>query len=112
MLRNRAVVIAQPDITFNGGFLRTLQVARMAAEVGADITPHAPQPGYLRAVLAQFAAAVPNLGRFQEYGAVPATWPSFLSPAVEVKNGVITLPAGPGMGITVDPSYVAKAALV
>jgi L-alanine-DL-glutamate epimerase-like enolase superfamily enzyme len=39
----------------------------------------------------------------------PASW---FSPNFEVRNGVIKVPTGPGLGIEIDPDYLKKAQLI
>lgn len=109
MIRNRAVDIVQPDLNYNGGFIRALRVARLAAAAKMDITPHAPQPGFHAAYMLHFASATPNLGRFQEFRADPASPETWFRPAIEVKNSLVKVPAGPGLGLTVDPDLLKKA---
>jgi D-galactarolactone cycloisomerase len=112
LARNRALSILQPDLTFNGGFVRTTQVARIAAAYKAEITPHAPQPGFSRALLAQFGAITPNLGAYQEYGALVTPPVPWMSIQLEVKDGMLPVPTGPGFGVDLDPAYLKRAALV
>ncbi len=107
MVRQRAVDIIQPDVMYCGGFVRALRIARLAAAYRMDITPHAPQSGLQWATLAQFAAAVPNIGPFQEYNAA-ARPPGWMSPSLSIKNGEVEVPAGPGLGITIDPAELAR----
>ncbi len=109
MVRNRAVDIVQPDVIYNGGFIRTARVARLAAAAKMEITPHAPQPGYQAAYMLHFASATANLGRFQEYPAARFEQPSWYGPQIQVRNGVVRVPNGPGMGITIDAKFLEKA---
>lgn len=109
LIRNRAVDVVQPDLHYNGGFIRALRVARLAAEARMDITPHAPQPGFHAAYLLQFASAVPNLGRFQEFPAEYRKADPWFAPAIEVRNSLIQVPSGPGLGMRIDPEFLKKA---
>ncbi|MBM4017976.1 MAG: mandelate racemase/muconate lactonizing enzyme family protein [Planctomycetes bacterium] len=112
MIRNRVVDVVQPDVNYNGGFVRTLQVARLAAAAGMPITPHNPATGFREAYVVHFASVVPGAGPFMEYNAAPARPEPWLSPALDVKNGVIQVPPGPGLGLEIDPAYLAKAKVV
>ena len=109
MVRNRAVDIVQPDVIYNGGLIRTSRVARLAAAAKMDITPHAPQPGYHAAYMLHFASVTPNLGRFQEYPAARFEQPSWYGPQIQVRNGAVRVPNGPGIGITIDAKFLEKA---
>jgi L-alanine-DL-glutamate epimerase-like enolase superfamily enzyme len=67
--------------------------------------------GYL--YVAHFASCVPNAGPFQEYKgrgeALPVS--SETSPLVSV-NGMLKVPTGPGLGVTIDPAFVKGASVV
>lgn len=102
MVRHRAVDIIQPDVMYCGGFVRAMRIARLAERHALEITPHAPQAGLQWATLAQFAAAVPNLGRFQEYNAA-ASPPAWMSPALSIRAGEVEVPTCPGLGVAIDP---------
>jgi len=113
MIRTRALDIVQPDLNYNGGFIRTARVARMAARAGIPITPHNTQTGASACNLLQFASAIPNIGPYMElpfrgrYGDEP--WASHSS---RIINGMVQVPEGPGLGVTVDPAYLAKAQVI
>ena len=81
----------------------------MAAAAKMDITPHAPQPGYHAAYMLHFASVTANLGRFQEYPAARFEQPSWYGPQVQVRNGAVRVPNGPGMGITIDGKFLERA---
>ncbi|MBI4603552.1 MAG: mandelate racemase/muconate lactonizing enzyme family protein [Planctomycetes bacterium] len=108
-VKNRGLDIVQPDVSYNGGFTRTMRVARLAEGAKLDITPHAPQGGMSVAYMLQLASAVPNLGRFQEFNGAPQTPPAWLEPKLAPRAGAIAVPAGPGLGMTVDPDFLKKA---
>jgi L-alanine-DL-glutamate epimerase-like enolase superfamily enzyme len=109
MIKNRVVDVVQPDLHYNGGFVRTTRVARMAAAAGMPITPHGPKVGAECAWLIHFASAMPNMGKFQEYNAAPRKTETWYEPSFEVRNGAIKVPPGPGLGITFDPAMLSKA---
>jgi len=106
MVKNRVADIVQPDLDYNGGFVRTMRVARLAAAAEMAITPHGPQGGLSTAYLVHFASATPNMGKFQEYNAAPQKREAWFEPSLEVKNGVIKVPTGPGLGITIDSTLL------
>lgn len=109
MVNNRVVDIVQPDVNYNGGFIRTVQVARMAAAVGRVITPHSPAAGFRAISMLQVAAATPNIGAHMEFTGAPRRKETWCSPAVEIKSGKVRVPDGPGLGLEIDPAYLAKA---
>jgi L-alanine-DL-glutamate epimerase-like enolase superfamily enzyme len=114
MIENKVIDVVQPDLNYNGGFIRAARVARMARKAGNMwICPHNTQTGAASVNILQFAASTPNIGPFMEYvSRGPAKKESWYSPNFEIKNGVIPLPPGPGMGLEFDPEFLKKATLV
>lgn len=106
MIQERGVDIVQPDLAYNGGLLRTRQVARIAAEAGMLIAPHSPKSGAQAAPMLHFAASTPNIGPFMEWDAVPHAAPSWQSPALEIQNGAVVPPCGPGLGLSYNPDIL------
>jgi L-alanine-DL-glutamate epimerase-like enolase superfamily enzyme len=110
MIRNRAVDIVQPDLNYNGGFIRTARVARMAAKAGIPITPHNTQTGAAACNIVQFASAIPNIGPYMEfpfrgkYSDESWSWPHF-----RIEQGAVQAPGAPGLGVTIDPDFLAQA---
>jgi L-alanine-DL-glutamate epimerase-like enolase superfamily enzyme len=110
MLENGVMQIVQPDLNYNGGFIRAARVARMARKHGIPITPHNTQTGAAGAKILQFAASVPNPGEYMEYPwRRPSKPESWYTPNLEIRNGVIQVPTGPGLGIDYDPKYLSAA---
>lgn len=107
MIEHEGVDVVQPDLFYFGGFVRSLRVARMAAAAGIPCTPHMSGGGLGYLYVAHFASCVPNAGPFQEYkgrgGSLPVS--SETSTLTSVK-GTLTVPAGPGLGVTIDPSFL------
>ena len=63
--------------------------------------------GYL--YVAHSASCVPNAGPFQEYKGRDESLPvSSDSSTLQCVNGILTVPKGPGLGVTIDPAFVAK----
>jgi L-alanine-DL-glutamate epimerase-like enolase superfamily enzyme len=113
MIDNKVMDVVQPDLNYNGGFIRAARVARMARKANMWICPHNTQTGAASVNILQFAATTPNIGPFMEYvWRAPAKTESWYSPNFEIKNGVIQVPTGPGMGLEFDPDYLKKATVV
>ncbi|RIV23514.1 mandelate racemase/muconate lactonizing enzyme family protein [Fibrisoma montanum] len=93
----------QPDLYYNGGILRTLQVSRIVGQYGKQFAPHTPKADPLIAPFWQVAALAPNLYGLQEFvynpGDNPASW---YSPDIRVNNGKMAIPDTPGLGIRYD----------
>jgi L-alanine-DL-glutamate epimerase-like enolase superfamily enzyme len=112
MIERRAVDVVQPDLFYFGGFVRSMRVARMAAAAGMPCTPHMSGGGLGYLYVAHFASCVPNAGPFQEYKGREDSLPvSSDSSPLTCVNGILKVPSGPGLGVTIDPAFV-KAAVV
>jgi L-alanine-DL-glutamate epimerase-like enolase superfamily enzyme len=113
MIENKVMDVVQPDLNYNGGFIRAARVARMARKANMWICPHNTQTGAASVNILQFAATTPNVGPWMEYvsraAARKETW---YTPNFEIKNGVIPVPTGHGMGVEFDPDFVKKATVV
>jgi L-alanine-DL-glutamate epimerase-like enolase superfamily enzyme len=112
MIRNRVVDLVQPDLAYNGGFLRCLHVAKMAEDAGMQITPHCPKADPNTAYMLHFGAVVPNLGPHQEYNARAGGGGWWIAPSFEARDGVVPVPTGPGLGVEYDPAIWREAEMV
>jgi L-alanine-DL-glutamate epimerase-like enolase superfamily enzyme len=111
MIEHRGVDVVQPDLFYFGGFIRSLRVARMAAAAGLPCTPHMSGGGLGYLYVAHFASCVPNAGPFQEYKGREDSLPvSSDTSSLRSEAGVLTVPSGPGLGVSIDQSFVGKAA--
>lgn len=103
MIREGVVNVVQPDLMYNGGLIRALRVARMAAEVGIKVTPHSPKHNPELSTLLHFASVVPHTGPFLEFPARIVNYDSWYEPAYIIQEGgKIKVPKGPGLGISYD----------
>jgi len=113
MIDNKVMDVVQPDLNYNGGFIRAARVARMARKANMWICPHNTQTGAASVNILHFAASTPNIGPYMEYvSRGPARRESWYKPNFVIRNGVIPLPAGPGLGLEFDPDFVKRAAVV
>ena len=113
MIENRVIDIVQCDLNYNGGLIRAARVARMARQANMTIVPHNTQTGITGAYILQFASCIPNTGKRMEYPwRKPENKPSWYSPHFEIKQGVIDVPTGPGLGVEIDPDFLNKATRV
>lgn len=95
--------VLQPDLYYNGGILRALQVAKIAEAFGKLFAPHTPKADPLIAPFWQVAALAPNLFGLQEFVYNPGEkTPAWFTPNIRVTNGVMAIPATPGLGIDYD----------
>lgn len=109
-LAHDALQVVQPDLFYFGGFVRSIRIARMAAALGRDCTPHISGTGLGFLYMLHFAACVPNIGPYQEFKGVDADVPAHSSASsLRAEGGRVRIPTGPGLGVEVDPAWIARA---
>lgn len=102
--------VIQPDLLYFGGLIRSIKVARMAAAAGLDCTPHMSGGGLGFLYIAHFASVVPNVGAHQEYKGEDDNLPVHSdTSSLKSEKGMLTVPIGPGLGVTLGPDFLAKA---
>jgi L-alanine-DL-glutamate epimerase-like enolase superfamily enzyme len=113
MIEHRGVDVVQPDLFYFGGLIRSIRVARGAAAAGMHCTPHMSDGGLGYLYIAHYASCVPNAGPFQEYKGRDTSLPvSSDSSTLQSVNGMLTVPTGPGLGVTIDPAFVKSATVL
>ncbi len=107
MARNRVVDILQPDLLYNGGFIRNHRVNVIARHYGLPLTPHSPYLGPRQALSTHFCATLPELAIEMEFAAaLPQRPQDWYSPRIKAVNGEVAVPTGPGLGIEFAPEVV------
>ena len=111
-----AVDIIQPDLSHAGGLLECRKIAAMAEAFDVAVAPHCPLGPLALAACLQLAACTPNvaiqemsLGIHYNVGADLYTYvsdPAVLTPV----DGYLPIPAGPGLGVTINEDAVREAA--
>jgi L-alanine-DL-glutamate epimerase-like enolase superfamily enzyme len=109
LIANDGLGIVQPDNYYFGGMIRSMQVARMAQAMGKLCTPHMSGGGLGYLYMIHFVSALPNAAPHHEFKGL-RTHVEFDCPtsSLQVENGQLTVPTGPGLGIDFDPDFVAK----
>jgi L-alanine-DL-glutamate epimerase-like enolase superfamily enzyme len=110
MIRHGVADIVQPDLFYYGGLIRSVRVARMADLRNLPTTVHL-SGGFGFVYSLHFAAAVQNIGPWQEYKQGVETYGQWFDPPLRNEDGALSIPEGPGVGIA-DPRDVLKGAIV
>lgn len=98
MIANRGVDIVQPDLHYYGGMVRSIRVARMAEVAKMPTTVHI-SGGFGFVYMLHFASCVKDIGRYQEYKLGTEAYGNWFDPPITVKDGKMSVPSGPGVGI-------------
>jgi L-alanine-DL-glutamate epimerase-like enolase superfamily enzyme len=109
LIANDALQVVQPDMFYFGGMVRSVKVARMADAYGKQCTPHISGSGIGYLYMMHFASSIPNAGPYHEFKGFNDEMPFTCSTStLSSDEGVLTVPTGPGLGIEIDPDYIAN----
>lgn len=109
MVHTRGVDIVQPDLQYYGGLIRSTRVSRMAALAGMPTTVHI-SGGFGFVYMLHFASYTPDIGLYQEYKRGIERMAQWFDPPLSIKDGALSVPSGPGVGI-VDVRGLLKGAV-
>lgn len=105
-LESRCVGYWQPDLG-RSGITGTLELVQLANEYQASIIPHISITlGPQLAAAIQLAVAEPAIKMLEVNPIVIDMANQYMSPKVELRRGHVELPAGPGVGISIDEDAV------
>ena len=109
LIANHALQIVQPDTYYFGGMIRSLQVARMAHALGKRCTPHMTGGGLGHLYMIQFVSVLPNALPYHEFKGLKSEI-EFTCPTspLQVVDGMIQVPTGPGSGVEIAPAFVGR----
>lgn len=107
-LQQRAFDIVQPDVTKVGGISEERRIAWMAEECGVRFIPHGWNTALGLAADLQLASANPNTDMVEYLTGSP-----FIDDLVETpwkldSDGMLAIPNGPGLGISLDPAAIER----
>lgn len=105
-LTSGAIALIQPDISKTGGLTETIAIAQIARATGTPVAPHLYGGAVAFAATLQLAACMPGIAMIEyDVRKNPLRDPLLIDPPVP-RSGTIDLPAGPGLGIELNPDAV------
>ncbi|MEU9318196.1 mandelate racemase/muconate lactonizing enzyme family protein [Streptomyces sp. NPDC048295] len=105
-LLHQAIDVFMPNVARCGGITEATRIAALASAFHVDIAPHGVGSGVSLAAALHLCAATPNL-RTYEYNRLPnPIRENILVNPPEFREGALTVPTGPGLGIELDESVV------
>ncbi len=108
MIALPAVDIVQPDVGYIGGLTHALEVATMADAAGLQCVPHSANHSLMTVFALHLMGAIPNARPEVEFSIEPQGWVAGLfEPALQVVDGRVAIPAGPGWGVTIAEAWLA-----
>ena len=119
LIGHRVFDVIMPDLFYNGGMIRSMKVARMAAAAGIRTSPHISGGGLGFLYLIHMVSACPNADKYHEFKMFQTRDPNGTIIPIESKagpfesiDGKIKAPEGSGLGIRIDPDYIKTHTLV
>lgn len=108
LVRRRVVDVMNIKLNREGGLLPAKHIAAVAEVTGFEvIAGSVVQNALLDAACAHFFASTPVVG-YNESGKAPAWHPADIAHGLVVADGVVHVPEGPGLGVTVDLQAVSR----
>jgi L-alanine-DL-glutamate epimerase-like enolase superfamily enzyme len=109
LIANDGIEIVQPDSYYFGGLIRCVKVGRMAAAFGKSIIPHMSGGGLGFLYNIHLVSVLPNAGAHHEFKGLGTHVPfECQTSPLKVEGGKIKVPTGPGLGVEIDPEFIAK----
>lgn len=105
-LEGGAVDMLQPDLVFAGGYSGCWRVADMAEHFAVPVTMHNVGAVLQNAMTAQFAASTRNFMMTETNFGNHPVHEDLISESLEIKNGMLVVPGGPGIGVTPEESAI------
>ena len=104
--------IVMTDPVWNGGIAETRKIAALAETFGVPLVLHNVAGPICHAAAMHLAAHIPNLYFVESVRAFYQTYFPILSDlSVQVTDGTLAVPEGPGLGVTLRPEALARADL-
>ena len=105
------VAVVQPDISRCGGLTEIRRIAELCELYGVQVIPHGWKTGILASCGRHFQAACPAAPLFEFIS--PHVYDSplrreLVSPEPTVRDGLMDLPVGPGLGIELNEAIVER----
>lgn len=97
------VSVLQPDVIHLGGVSAMLAAAEICEAASISFAPHNASGPVATAATLQLAAVAPTLLMQEMFAPVDTEWKERVAlPAVEIVDGYVTAPVGPGLGVSLD----------
>lgn len=105
LFEERALDVAQPDVSRAGGFTEIRRIAAMASARGLRVAPHAWGSGVLFAASIHLAMATPNCHVLEVSQAHMPLMYDIFEEEFDVHDGRVQAPERPGLGFTLRDDY-------
>jgi L-alanine-DL-glutamate epimerase-like enolase superfamily enzyme len=110
LIERGGVAVVQPDVSRAGGLTESLRIAELAHRRGRNCVPHNFSTGILTAASLHLNAVIPR-AIFQEFPAPGEGSPlnvDLVTPRFDVRDGYLSIPTAPGLGVVLAPEVVQR----
>jgi galactonate dehydratase len=108
-LERPGVAYIRPDVGIAGGITHVKKICALAESVNAGVLPHAVPSGPVAvAAHVQLGMCVPNWDLQEHVPQAAPAWTDLVDRVIEVRDGYLIAPAGPGLGIDLVDAGLAK----
>ena len=111
LLRAKAVDVVQPDACRTGGISESMRIGRMAAETRNRVAPHTWSDAVALIANAHVVAALPNSLTVEVDQTGNPFIEELLAAPLLIEDGLLQLPEGPGLGISLNRDKVRRLAI-
>ena len=108
LIVKQACDILEPDIPCSGGPIEIRRIAEMADMYYMSIAPHNMASAITAVAAADICAAIPNFLALEYHSRNIPLWSNMLSLKNPIRDGYITVPDGPGLGVELDEEAIAE----
>jgi galactonate dehydratase len=108
-IESGGVSVLQPDVVHVGGIAALLDVASATEAAFVSFAPHNASGPVATAATLQISALAPTLLLQEMFAPLDAPWRDVVAlPSIDVEDGVVRIPQGPGLGVELDESELEK----
>ncbi|MBU2904106.1 galactonate dehydratase [Arenibacter algicola] len=104
----KAVDYIQPDVSHAGGIMELKKIAAMAEAYHIPFCPHNPSGPIANSATLQLAACVPNFYLLETMSSDVPWRSEICNEEITFKNGQMTIPDKPGLGIDINEKEIEK----
>lgn len=108
LIEKEACDMLEPDIPRSGGPIEIRRIAELADMHYMSIAPHNMASPVTAIAAAHICATIPNFLALEYHSHNIPLWSTMLDIKHPIRDGYITVPDGPGLGVDLDESMIAE----
>ena len=108
LIVKQACDLLEPDIPRSGGPIEIRRIAEMAEMYHMSIAPHNMASAVTAIAAAHICSTIPNFLALEYHSRNIPLWSEMLDLKHPIREGYITVPDGPGLGVELDEEAIAR----